>query len=1071
MKLLLEWKRNIDNFDDNRRFKNYIKLMDLPLSGKYFRKGEIKMIDNQKKLLDLLKDMFQFEQSDLDFGIYRIMNMKRDEISKYLNNDLVKEISDGINALVDTGNESKIKEIQLQIESTKNTMIPQVLKDQAIAELEKQLESFKTTDISDIEGDVYNHLISFFSRYYDDGDFISQRRYKDGAYAIPYEGEEVKLYWANADQFFIKTTENFTDYTFKTIYGKTVMFKVVEAEVERENNKASEKRFFCVHREKPFEIIDGNLVIYVEYKNANYKKQDDASKEIIETLKTQVKDFEFTSLFNTPNSKEKSELEKQLFRYTAKNTYDYFIHKDLGKFLRRELDFYIKNEVIYLDDLYVGDMNKTKEYLVKANVIKNVANKLITFISQIEDFQKKMYLKKKLIVDTQYCITLDRIPENMYPEIIANDAQREEWVKLFAINEIKGKDSNLTETKKEGYSIPLTVQFLKENPFLVLDTAFFSNEFKERLIETFNNLDETTEGLMVQSDNFQMLNLLGKRYFESINCIYVDPPYNTDSSPIMYKNNYKDSSWNSLIYDRLVLARKYLKNTGLIIQAIDDVEYRNLINLSDLAFGKENYISTITTLCNPQGRVANNVNKVSEYHILHAKKLPLLDEISTLKIDNKSEMTPFKRTGTNSRRIERPKRFYPMLVKDNIVSTIPYDEYIKIYDNESDKFNDEFVGILKNKYEKQGYEFILPVKEDGTYLVWQREYPRTVKECSTYVYKNGAIYTPGFEREVPKTLWKSELYANPEYGTEKLKNMLQNIVSHDLSKNTAKSIYTLNQFIDINDNDLVLDYFAGSGTTGHAVINYNRDNNGDSTKKFILCEMGEYFDSVTKPRIEKCIYTDSWKNSKPLDSKGVSQSFKYFRLESYEDSLNNIKFNERIDFIPNNLKEEYILKYMMENDAKETMFNVKALKHPFDYSMNINFGQESKWTNVDLVETFNYLIGLVVEKNYAKQSYNAEFRSGEYGVLNASINKGTAYTFKLIKGHSLSGDKILVIWRNLTDDIVKDNAVLDAVLINNKIVLEEFDKIYVNGDNNIQNTNGNKITLIEEEMQKCMFEE
>ncbi|MDD4572079.1 MAG: site-specific DNA-methyltransferase, partial [Clostridia bacterium] len=120
--------------------------------------------------------------------------------------------------------------------------------------------------IKDVEADVYNHLTNFFSRYYDDGDFISQRRYKEGVYAIPYEGEEVKLHWANADQYYVKTSEYFKDYVFKTDYGELIRFKLIEAEIERDNNKANEKRFFQLHTDKAFEVINGELFIYVEYK-------------------------------------------------------------------------------------------------------------------------------------------------------------------------------------------------------------------------------------------------------------------------------------------------------------------------------------------------------------------------------------------------------------------------------------------------------------------------------------------------------------------------------------------------------------------------------------------------------------------------------------------------------------------------------------------------------------------------------------------------------------------------------------------------------------------------------------
>ena len=136
------------------------------------------MTNNQQKLIDLLKEMFQFDQSDLDFGIYRIMNLKRDEINDYLNNKLPQEITDGINALVSTENEAKIKKLKEQIESTKNSSLPEGIRNQAVSALEEKLKTIKV-DTSDIEGDVYNRLADFFSRYYDEGDFISQRRYKD----------------------------------------------------------------------------------------------------------------------------------------------------------------------------------------------------------------------------------------------------------------------------------------------------------------------------------------------------------------------------------------------------------------------------------------------------------------------------------------------------------------------------------------------------------------------------------------------------------------------------------------------------------------------------------------------------------------------------------------------------------------------------------------------------------------------------------------------------------------------------------------------------------------------------
>ena len=184
-----------------------------------------------------------------------------------------------------------------------------------------------------------------------------------------------------------------------------------------------------------------------------------------------------------------SRLEGHLKRYTARNTFDYFIHKDLGGFLRRELDFYVKNEVMHLDDIESEIAPRVEQYLSKIKVIRRIAGKIIDFLAQLEDFQKKLWLKKKFVVETQYCITLDRIPEEFYPEIAANDAQREEWVKLFAI------------TEKEGYSAPLSVDFINANQSLVLDTALSDSQFLEGVLSSQDQLDGALSGIMVHSDN------------------------------------------------------------------------------------------------------------------------------------------------------------------------------------------------------------------------------------------------------------------------------------------------------------------------------------------------------------------------------------------------------------------------------------------------------------------------------------------------------------------------------------------------------------------------------------------
>lgn len=429
------------------------------------------MTQYEQKFRDILAEILQLDQAELDFGIYRIMNQKRKDIEAFLNNRLVPEVT-------------------------------KILKAQTAA----------GTDISAMENEVFSHLAKFFSRYYEGGDFISKRRYKDDAYAIPYSGEEVKLYWANADQYYIKTSEYFKNYSFVLpTCRRKVHFVLRDADTEQNNNKAANnmERRFQLCEEDCIAEEDGELNIFFTYElMPKTTKQDalikDAEAKIISSF-AEGKYVDFAELVNekvpTEKKKERTLLMKHLQDYTAKNNFDYFIHKDLGGFLRRELDFYIKNEVMFLDDL---DATHIMEHLAQVKAIKLVGEKIITFLAQLEDFQKKLWLKKKFVVGCDYCITLDRIPRTLYPEIIANDEQRKEWVRLFAIDEIKG------DMMTEGYCEPLTEKFLEDNPFLVLDTKFFSAEFKHKLVGSMEKVDEECNGLLIKSDNYQGLSAIQK---------------------------------------------------------------------------------------------------------------------------------------------------------------------------------------------------------------------------------------------------------------------------------------------------------------------------------------------------------------------------------------------------------------------------------------------------------------------------------------------------------------------------------------------------------------------------------
>lgn len=991
------------------------------------------MTQYEQKFRDILAEILQLDQAELDFGIYRIMNQKRKDIEAFLNNRLVPEVT-------------------------------KILKAQTAA----------GTDISAMENEVFSHLAKFFSRYYESGDFISKRRYKDDAYAIPYSGEEVKLYWANADQYYIKTSEYFKNYSFVLpTCRRKVHFVLRDADTEQNNNKAANnmERRFQLCEEDCIAEEDGELYIFFTYElMPKTTKQDalikDAEAKIISSF-AGGKYADFAELVNekvpTEKNKERTLLMKHLQDYTAKNNFDYFIHKDLGGFLRRELDFYIKNEVMFLDDL---DATHIMEHLAQVKAIKQVGEKIITFLAQLEDFQKKLWLKKKFVVGCDYCITLDRIPRTLYPEIIANDEQRKEWVRLFAIDEIKG------DMMTEGYSEPLTEKFLEDNPFLVLDTKFFSAEFKHKLVGSMENVDEECNGLLINSENFQALELLQEKYKEAIKCVYSDPPYNTDASKIAYKNGYEHSSWISLMDSRLQLLKMLLDDTGVVSIAIDDYELRNLNILMDQVYGIDNALSNIAIFTNPKGRDQAFVAQAHDYSVVYAKDKrfaktyeftlgaeELKKKFSKVHDGNISRDLPLKRTGSESTREERPYMFFPFLWDGKTLALITKDEYSKIYDKESNSFNDEYLKNLGEKYKEQGYSFILPLNRKQECLRWRWGFESCVegiKNGTLFVKENSTGYMVyqhdlGDDKYKPKSFWIGEKYDASSKGT----NLLENILPNN-GFSYPKSLFTVMDNITLGAAicDTILDAFAGSGTTGHAVINLNREDNGN--RKYILCEMAEYFNSVTKPRIEKVIYSEDWKDGKPVSRKGISQCFKYIRLEQYEDTLNNLQpKNQRLDFDNENGKgdfeETYFLRYMLDTETKGDLFNLEWFKNPFAMSIKTTKDNELVDTHVDMVETFNYLIGLNVETlRYPKDGY--------------CVVEGTTH---------IGNERTLVIWRNcnkVSNEDLNEFFRKQAYCTTDS----EFDKIYVNGDNTLPNIKTDeehwKVVLIEEEFKKRMFE-
>jgi len=1016
---------------------------------------------NFEKLQKLLEELFQLDQADLDFGIYRIMNQKRDEVVRFLEKDLLPQVKEAFSHYKSADKAGLQKELDKDIEQATGLGVdPESTA--KVKELREQM-SGSSVDVTALESEVFSHLFIFFRRYYHEGDFISLRRYKEGTYAIPYEGEEVKLHWANHDQYYIKSSEYFRDYIFTMPSGKRVRVHLVAASSEQDNKKeqSGKERRYVICEEDPIYEENGELFIRFEYKSDTSKKKQDAlNQEAIERV-LQAEGFdewttELAKTAPTEKNKERTVLEKHLKQYTARNTFDYFIHKDLGGFLRRELDFYIKNEVMHLDDIEHDTVPRVEQYLSKIKVIRKIAHKIIQFLEQLENFQKKLWLKKKFVVETNYCITLDRVPEELYPEIAANDAQREEWVRLFAIDKIE-KDLN-----GPGYSEPLTVELLKENPFLVVDTQHFSQSFIQMVVSTVENLAEALDGLLVNAEAFQSLSLLRHRYEGDIDAVYNDPPYNTDASEILYKNGYRTSSWCSLLNSITTACHAVLSDNGIICTTIDDEQVHELASIIQLAFGKENLLGTLAIRSNPSGRITlRGMAQCHEYALFASKtqsgtleKLPRSEEqLARFNQEDETgrfEWRNFRRDGSSSTRRDRPKQYFPMFATTETarVPSVEWNDRKKEYDLLEEPQDDETI--------------IWPIDSNGDDRCWRWGIETTREQIGELVVKTNPKnqlqiynkYRPNLAGVLPLTIWTDKKYSSTEYGTGLVKNIFGGRSPFDF----PKSLFATKDCIHISSigtNGTVLDCFGGSGTTAHATIALNRDDNG--SRRFVVVEMGSHFDTVLLPRLKKITYSSEWRNGKPESrDEGSSSFFKYIRLESYDDALNCLEMkrtDQQASLLEqdDDLREQYVLSYMLdvESRSSQSLLNVESFRNPDEYKLRIERNGETQLVNVDLVETFNWLLGLTVK--------------------HIDVIRGV----RVVEGTNPAGERAIVLWRNLDET---DNNALDQWFKKQRYNTkdQEYDLIYVNGDNNLENLRRGdqtwKVRLIEEEFGRLMFD-
>lgn len=1041
------------------------------------------------KLRYFLKEMFQFNENDLDFGIYKIYNLKRKQIEAFIDGDKETDLIPTIESILGEVSTESLKGDSIELFNfMKGLNKENLLQDPAnnYGQLEifisSETDERKKEKLSDmlrgltqsdgitdeLRDRIYNHVLGFFQMYYSNGDFGYNDRSRD-VYKVPYEadydGSDTLFHWKHKGSLYIKSATSFNAVTFE-LDGQRIEYRLetnaqsTDETTARNNNKDDQLKHYRldrieydeaenIHRvvfnfsdsstpkaeifQKVFTEVfedDTDLGDYLRYEDNGKQKTvfNDLTKDFDKVQNGQIKGL--SALRQAKDKIEKAvkknrewgaklldkdteqftdatlaalyTLDQKLNSFYIGHDADYFIHEDLHGFLTGEKERYVKNYIFDdLDAIYAGKLDNRTIIIAKA--FDRTSSRIIDFLSAIEDFQKHLFTKKKKVVENEYCITLDYIDAAHYSTILANQAQLDEWKALFDVEVTTEAD-------------------LTDHPTLTLDTAFFrmpdgTNPLKDAVLATIPDLHDALNGLLLNTENYQGLELIQQKYKEKVKTIYIDPPYNSGSDDFVYKDRFRNSSWLSMLDNRVNQAKEIMSSDGTLFSSIDDKDSDNKVThrlsvLLERIFGKKNYVENLIWTKNTTHNDAKTFSHNHEYIQCFTKDKSSAVLQHSMFRGAKPGFTEVKAL------VERLNPSYPSTVKIKAELKKLYKEHRSAYKeaclesglewNSETKRNDPWKGITQYKLAEYRTKDGIFVNESEAKNVnaeiwvyrednssWPNANSLTADhknpEHTEFRFYNPAHPATGSACPAPKTGWRwkekkgdgqslsfEELSGKNliEFGENETKvpqakrfldkvstNVVKSVISDytDGEKELAKLVGQRGTFpnpkpttlianilsFSTTLNSYVLDFFAGSGTTGEAVLKQNRVDS--KNRRYLLMEMGTNFNATLKPRIQKVIYSANWKDGKPQDKDGSPRHiFQYQVLEQYEDVLDNLEVYDGA--MPEGLPIKYY--YLPEQNALDHNLD---LHRPFSNQMR--YGRAGKVGYVDVVETYNYLAG------------------------------------------------------------------------------------------------------------------
>jgi adenine-specific DNA-methyltransferase len=873
---------------------------------------------------------------------------------------------------------------------------------------------------SQFREELFDKLYSFFYRYFSESGSLYFRytHLRENLYERVYSDKrDVSLFWKTHQLYYVKTdrlfqsmTVNLAEVRGSALYNADdlppIFFDVSALETKKNNEKRAlvyEVASAQANAQASAQAGDDGkttLTLRVQYAERGKTNDfDDAANTANAALQKAKKPGERVGAISAEH------LERAVRIFEKQAEVDFFINKDARAFLREQFDLWAYQYIFrqeFSDDNFTGANGNapetawTQERIRQIQIIKRLAFRLIDFIAQFEDELKKIWLKPKFARNAHYIISLNRLVEAhtdtasglaFVRELLADagaSAQMQEWLGLGMTGEHFSAEQIFTTHTPENtmFGEPQNENNAHESQEILhpqwhtlpLDTKHFPRH-EARILALFDHLDNALDGRLIHSENFQALQTLHTKYREQVKCIYIDPPYNTGPSEIFYENDYKNSSWLTLMHNRLERAKEFLKANGVLVVAIDESEQEKLGLLLKSLF-PDNAHTCITVVHNPSGQQGDNFSYTHEYaYFVYPSKG---DTIGLSDRSDNADIRPLRDVSKgNHLRTDAANCFYPILVQDDAIIGF------------GDVCPDDFHPSSANVYREDGIIEIYPIDAQGEERKWvfaRQTVESILDELSISYNVNRGIYDVIRTKTAftQKTVWTDKKYSANSYGAKILNQILG-----DQLFSFPKSIHTVTDCITASLNGeqtpLILDFFGGSGTTAHAVMKLNAENGGG--RKFLVIEMAEYFHTVILPRVKKAAFSLSWragkavfqqaKNGKnasngasPNTSNGAAHEIsdgagvfcKYMALEQYEDTLRKVRYDtggEVLRFGENaDANDDYIYnRYVFLSDEK--LLEAIELDRR-ENRVKVDFTR--LYDDVDIAETLSNLLGSPIRR-------------------------------------------------------------------------------------------------------------